>query len=423
MRVWLVKLGEPLPVDGPVRLHRNGILANMLVERGHSVTYWTSTFDHARKRQRYPADQTVRLSEGFTIRFLFAEIYKRNVSLARWRHHRQAGKAFQSAARGEPTPDVILASFPAAELVIAAQRYASQGRIPLVVDVRDQYPDVFLTLLPAWLRGAARIALQPQFRTNRRLFEAAPFLTAVSQSMLSWALRNAGRKQRPTDRVFVLGYPESSVDCKEAQAAQAKWDRLGVTGDTVNVCYLGVIGRKVNLDTVVRAARALELEGEKTIKFVIAGTGDHFERYREMAVGLGNIVFSDWIDLPEIAALMERSSVGLAPYCDQQNMDLPNKPFEYFYYGLPVLSSLQGELRQILAENGCGLTYESDSVADLLHNVRWLARHKDEREAMAWNAKRLYATKYSAQVVYTEMIDYLEEVAASHRQNRSDNGH
>ena len=39
MRVWLVTIGEPLPIDGTnERLCRTGILANMLVKRGHKVS-------------------------------------------------------------------------------------------------------------------------------------------------------------------------------------------------------------------------------------------------------------------------------------------------------------------------------------------------------------------------------------------------
>ena len=59
MKVWLVKLGEPLPVDGNRRLHRYGILAEMLSQKGHEVTWWTSTFDHWDKKQRFETDKAL----------------------------------------------------------------------------------------------------------------------------------------------------------------------------------------------------------------------------------------------------------------------------------------------------------------------------------------------------------------------------
>ena len=54
MRIWLVIAYEPLPkVHGNVRLLRYGMLANNLSAQGHRVTWWTSNFDHVRKRHRF----------------------------------------------------------------------------------------------------------------------------------------------------------------------------------------------------------------------------------------------------------------------------------------------------------------------------------------------------------------------------------
>ncbi|GAI08595.1 unnamed protein product, partial [marine sediment metagenome] len=52
MRIWLITIGEPLPSDNNNdRLYRTGILAKLLIQRGHEVVWWTSTFDHVRKIQ------------------------------------------------------------------------------------------------------------------------------------------------------------------------------------------------------------------------------------------------------------------------------------------------------------------------------------------------------------------------------------
>lgn len=39
LNVWLVQTGEPLPLKGNVRKMRTGLIADKLLERGHSV-YW-----------------------------------------------------------------------------------------------------------------------------------------------------------------------------------------------------------------------------------------------------------------------------------------------------------------------------------------------------------------------------------------------
>ena len=42
MHVWLIHLGELLPIDGNPRLFRYGVLGEMLSESGHRVTRWST---------------------------------------------------------------------------------------------------------------------------------------------------------------------------------------------------------------------------------------------------------------------------------------------------------------------------------------------------------------------------------------------
>src|SRR4051794_31632102 len=117
MRVWIVTIGEPLPVsaarDRPLR---SGMLAEELLARGHEVTLWASTFDHARKLHRYPADISLNPEERFQVRLLHGIAYRRNVSVRRVINHIQLARKFRRQALLEPQPDLILCSLPTIEL-------------------------------------------------------------------------------------------------------------------------------------------------------------------------------------------------------------------------------------------------------------------------------------------------------------------
>src|SRR5512141_468341 len=96
MRIWLITVGEPLPIDGNNdRLLRAGILANNLLGGGHEVLWWTSSFDHVRKRQRCGTDTTKVLGDRYRITMLHANGYSNNTSLARLLNHRGVGEKFQ----------------------------------------------------------------------------------------------------------------------------------------------------------------------------------------------------------------------------------------------------------------------------------------------------------------------------------------
>ena len=121
MRIWLITVGEPIPSDGKGdRLLRTGILAELLSSQGHQVPWWTSTFDHARKRHRANKDTTVAVTDRYDIRMIHATDYRRNIGVRRWWNHRQTARRFGRLAVAEPRPDVILCSLPTVELCQAA---------------------------------------------------------------------------------------------------------------------------------------------------------------------------------------------------------------------------------------------------------------------------------------------------------------
>jgi hypothetical protein len=49
MNVWLITIGEPLPVQEGARKLWTAIVAEGLVARGHRVLRWSSAFDHFKK--------------------------------------------------------------------------------------------------------------------------------------------------------------------------------------------------------------------------------------------------------------------------------------------------------------------------------------------------------------------------------------
>jgi glycosyltransferase involved in cell wall biosynthesis len=125
------------------------------------------------------------------------------------------------------------------------------------------------------------------------------------------------------------------------------------------------------------------------IQFVLCGDGSSLKQYKKLALQTPSVLFPSWVEASKITALMEIAEVGLAPYAANTRMSLPNKPFEYFAGGLPVVSSIQGELKQILADNDCGRTYDPDSVESLCDAIRELHSSETLRMDMGRRAKKV----------------------------------
>ena len=100
MKVWIVTIGEPLPVDGPkARLYRSGMLFGELARDGHNVTWWTSRFNHHIKVHRKMRPGSLDLHPGQRIELLDGCAYLKNVSALRMLNHWQVAADFARRIR------------------------------------------------------------------------------------------------------------------------------------------------------------------------------------------------------------------------------------------------------------------------------------------------------------------------------------
>ena len=219
MRVWLVTIGEPLPTDGSQeRLLRTGILAEQLSQNGHQVHWWTSSFDHFRKQQRTRCDMRVTIGEGYDISLLAANSYSRNVSLRRIANHREITRKFNAQAQLEPSPDVIVCSWPLIELCAAAVRFGKSRGVPVVLDLRDMWPNAVVDLSPRVLRPVAKLALSKSFRDAKFAASGATAITGITENIVDWGMQFASRPRSTADCAFPMGYQSKSFSNESLQA-------------------------------------------------------------------------------------------------------------------------------------------------------------------------------------------------------------
>lgn len=415
MRVWLAVLGEPLPTDGDgnERFLRTVQLCQMLSARGHQVSLFTSSLNHETKQQRVQQTQSVR-TDGFECHVLFGRRYERNVSIARIFHHRDVAREFTKLAQDLEKPDVIVSCYPTAEVSGAMARYARKIDCPILIDIRDFWPDIFALSAPPVIRPLARALLAPLFRRSSKVMASASALTGITDAAVEWGLERAGRRRSHFDRAFHLAYqdrapPESDV----AQAGQF-WDRLGVREDEgmTRMCFLGKFSRRLDIKTVIEAARLARQTGSK-IQIVLCGTGETVDGLRALAQGFDSVVFPGWIDQPKIWSLMRRSQYGLLPYPDTFDFALsyPNKVGEYLSAGLPIISSTRGAVGTLLRSRNCGDTYGQEDARELARIFARCADDKSRHNKQSANARTTFEELFNLDQVYGAYCDFIEELA------------
>jgi glycosyltransferase involved in cell wall biosynthesis len=415
MRVWLIVDYEPIPgIDGPTRYLRYGTLANILASHGHEVTWWTSDFDHVMKQHRRGPSE-IQIRPNLTLRMLPGTGYDKNMSLERIRHNRSVARSFHAAMRRTEAgsrPDVFMACLHTLELAEAAAAYATGQGIPLVVDVVDIWPEVYLRAFPPGLKAVAHYCLRSEYLRARRILESAWTLTAVSRTYLDWALALCPDAQAKPGAVFPLGYDDADVeDAVVACAAERLRTAHRFTPANIILAFVGQLSHSYDLDTVVEAARLLDRSLGQQVRFFIAGDGRDRQRIERAAQAIPTIVCTGWLSHPEVVALLRQCTVGLVSYAAGATQSLPYKPFEYMAASLALVSCLPGELEDLIRREGIGLQYTPGSPKSLAACIRTIVDHPEQCAQMRRKSKELFATEYRAEVIYSRFANYLESLA------------
>jgi len=408
MNIWLIKDGENLPIQTDARKMRTWMLAEELQKRGHEVTWWASTHSHQRKNLLFREDREIEVATGFRLKLLFAGSYRSNRSLGRLLHHARLAAKFRRQAPAFPAPDVIVSSYPTIELAYEAVAFGRPRGIPVIIDIRDPWPDILLDLAPPALRAAARLALLPLERKARAALAGADSLVACSQGFLDWGLRKAGLARRAADKVFYLGRARHpSNDAADSPAIAELGQKLA---GKVIFCFVGSFGHVYELDLVCDAAALLERKGDRRIHFVLAGDGPQYGAVRARAKTLGNVTAPGWLSASDADRLLALADVGMAPY-RQMAGALPNKVFDYSAAGLPILSSLEGEMTEMLANHRAGLSYAPGDVGAFTAHVSTLAESARLREELALGSAAMFEREFLAASIYPEYVCHVESIA------------
>jgi glycosyltransferase involved in cell wall biosynthesis len=385
----------------------------LLADRGHEVTWWVSSFDHFHKRQHEPDSRRVSVGGGLDLQFLWGREYHRNVSVDRLINHRQIGREFRRLARIAPVPDVILCSFPTIELSREATSFGRERGVPVVLDIRDLWPDEMLDRLPRLVRGAGGLLLAPLYASARRAMRDATALVAISDRFLEWGLALAKRPRDVPDRVFPMGYTGALEQAQVDDGVRATLAAKGVDSRKRIFWFSGTFVGNIDLATVIEAARSLV--ADKDIQFVLSGSGERGADWRAQAQGLDNVVFTGWVGSGELACLSSMAWAGLGAYSPNARMSFPNKIFEYMSTGLPILLSLGGETRELVEQSNIGLSYAAGNAPALAAAVKRMASDPQLRAEQSANARRLFAGKFSPGIIYGEYADHLIALAEGAR--------
>lgn len=393
-------------MDTKNRAMRTNLLAEKLVTRGHQVLWWTSAFSHYTKSWESQKDGITVISPKYRLYHLKGLGYSKHFSIRRYLDHRVIAKKFKFHASTCAKPDLMLVSSPPHDLAYQAVCFAKKHDIPVLVDIRDPWPDSFAQHLPGVWKHFGNALLFFDRRMMKGALCNATGITAVTQSLLQFGLNYANRKQGKLDRVFYNGYRKESETESTLKPELELLIKSMQQHNPFVVLFIGTFSHTHNPEILIECARKL---AHHNILFISAGSGEYFQTLKHKKGNLKNVVFPGWVDKCEIEALLEHANIGICPTDFSMNI-IPNKALMYLSAGLPVVSSFEGDLKQMLREHDAGFYFAPGDLDALIQRILLLYQTPKRCQEMSENAKRLYQKTFNPELIYSQYAAYLESM-------------
>lgn len=262
-----------------------------------------------------------------------------------------------------PRPDIVVVTVPSLPHIVAGRLIATLCRRPLVVDMRDAWPD---------------LAHDSQVADGRA--------TAVLDFVMSRVQRSADLVVTVTDG-FRRQLGSRGVHTAVTVHNGISADRLvdvaprGQHGGPLRVLYMGNHGESQGLATVIHAAALAGSAVE--VRFV--GSGTVRSRLMQLSDELGaGVAFWAGIHGEDVAQHYEWADtcvVSLRADWPSFNWTVPSKTYELLSTGRHITAILRGEAAEIIEASGSGdvVVAEPEAIAAL-----W-SRLSENRELLAKN--------------------------------------
>ena len=411
--VWILQTGEPLECDADARPMRATSLANALVSDGCDVVIWTSRFFHQKKMHRN-LECLHPMRQGVTTKFIESPGYTSNIGLGRLWDHLVLAKNLShllSSVAQQDFPDFIFIGYPPIETANVMASWARKRNIPCLIDVKDQWPEIFVLNAKGIFKHFARVVLCPYFFLGRRALRQASGICSMSYPFLEWASRFAGRSVCSNDIVIPLTPFPFEIDSKKRDAVR-NWQKQfdAKFWSRKFILFVGSFSRAFDFQTVIKAAEYFEKK-DLDVAFIFCGDGELRDYLVARSRGLENMFVLDWVGPAQIMALSKNAVASVAPYLDSQDfrMSIPNKVIDSLMLGLPIISSLGGEVKKLIDEEQIGFFYEtSEELSEAIFKVL-----DGEASYMRSNARELYETQFDYYLVYRRLRGHIMKLLAS----------
>jgi len=395
------------------------LLANELIKDGHQVTIISSTFFHQRKSFRSKKSKIIKVKENLEIILIHSTGYKKNISLRRiYDHINLAFNLYKFLKKNKSfRPDSIFVGYPPIETSYIIINWAKKNNIPVMLDVKDNWPENFIEPFPEHLKKIVKFFLFPYYFLAKYIFINSNNISSITESFIIWIKKfslsnNFHIKNTSKTKYLVapLVREKILINKKQNYESLVFWNKKGINiKEKKHFCFVGSLSNSFDFEFIYKIASLL-ISSSPDYIFVICGTGDKYQYLNLKFRDLKNVTLVGEVDKYNASILIKNSIATLAPYHNNSNFQnsIPNKVIESLENGIPFITNTKGELKNLIVLYNNGIFLE-DNYKDF-YKLKRILKDKEYLKEIQMNAKKSYDNLFDFKKTYQKIIFELTQI-------------
>jgi glycosyltransferase involved in cell wall biosynthesis len=363
------------------REYRFFLLAKALAAEGHQVVWFTSTFSHHFKKQRFNESKIININNNFKIHLVKSRGYKNNFSFGRILKDLTYGLRLMTTLKKEyARPDLFFIADSPILFYYPSYWYCKNYKIPYVVDQMDLWPELIVNSFPNFVRPFVNLICTPIYIIRKRVFAHCTGFISLAKKYLDVPKGISKNISEIPNAVIYNGINVDEFRSNMTNINKSTDLKVGCKDkDEIWFIFAGTLGPSYDLKTILQGFANLN---NKNCKLIIAGDGSE-KGYVETFIDnnkLDNVNYLGKISKEALPYLYSKCDVGLNCYGAYSNVEMSDKFYDYTAAGLAILNSLEGEVYKLVIDNRIGFNYKASCLNSFQNSLNEIIKNKNLQE-------------------------------------------
>lgn len=274
---------------------------------------------------------------------------------------------------------------------------------PFVYNAQDLFPE---TLSGTGLANQGGILWKIGMWVSNVTFRNSDKIIAISNDIK----RSMVARGVPAEKIEVV---YNWVDEKAVQPVSKKdnplFEEFGLSRDKFTIVYAGNLGNAQNIGIVLDGAKELP-----EVQFAVFGSGgiENEIRKRIEEENLTNVYLNPLQPVDRVSYVYSLGDACIVS-CKEGlgGSAMPSKSWSIMSCGRPVVASFdEGELKELLENNNCGVFSHAGNVTEFVEAVKSLQENPKQCKQMGANARQFIVDNLTKEVGTKKYVDIIKSV-------------